>query len=127
MQKIKITKKMLFGNSNNNKSNNQKYMDPIVLQISGVIRDGGNGASIADGVIELMETVGSASRVLSGTRSDHSGRYFITHTLGDCIENSLYLNILAEGYLPQQVLSKHDPHIRCTDDIQRIDIELIPD
>lgn len=109
----------LGGNENNTDGD-------ITLIIKGVIKDANNGSPVVGAAVDLMETVGSAARVLAETQSDSDGRYIIRFTLSDCCEKLLFLNIYADGYFPQQVLPNHDPHIKCTEEVQTINVRCSP-
>ncbi|MGB6680630.1 MAG: carboxypeptidase-like regulatory domain-containing protein [Candidatus Bathyarchaeia archaeon] len=99
----------------------------ITLTIKGMIKDANNSSQVVGAAVDLMETVGSAARVLAETRSDSEGRYTIKFTLSDCCEKTLFLNIYADGYLPQQILPDNDPHIKCTQNVQTINVTCHPE
>ena len=99
----------------------------ITLTIKGVIQDANNSSPVVNATVDLMETVGSAARVLAETRSDSEGYFTIKFTLSDCCEKTLFLNIYADGYFPQQILPDSDPHIRCTQDVQVFNITCHPE
>ncbi len=106
--------------------------DTTTIQVQGQITAADNGSPIPDAQVQVsyergclsFSGVGCPSSLVIGVHTDTQGHYSLSFVHeGNCVERLFTLTAF-QGVALEVIGFTDDPHIRCTEKLQTIDIQL---
>jgi hypothetical protein len=106
----------------------------LILKIQGIVTDGINGSPVSNVEVRLYKKYSPSiydeyekDEMLDSDITAENGFYYLEYKLyGECLEKYLDLWVIdsTHFYDWHTVGYWHEPHVRCTEEIQVIDIQL---
>lgn len=97
------------------------------IRIQGTVTSAKDVKPIAGATVEFLKEGWSSSTVVAVTTTNDQGRYTLEYTeKEDCSEMLMNVRVRATGFRERYINDLFHQYIRCSEEIQNIDIQLTP-